>query len=143
MRRFWDAATDASETLAGDAAGTDLTGMMDYFMLILLFGMGLYLIYTVIRLKRECMLFDSKVLYPGNCSKDDCLDPDGFMDYIAPRMLIFALGLILCGGFSALVLWVPGLKSKLTATLELVLPLAVLGWYIFVSRKAAREFWEK
>ena len=137
-------ATDVSETLAEGSTdlGIDLTGMMDYFMLLLLFGLGLYMLYTVFKLKRECMLFDSKILYPGNCNKDDCLDPDGFMDFITPRMLICALALLLCGGLCALVMWVPGLSNNVTDILvELILPMVVVIWYVIVSRKAAKEFW--
>lgn len=141
-----DAATDVSETIA-DAAenaenlGMDLTGMMDYLMMVLLFGLGLYMIYTIIKLKRECILFDSKILYPGGCNKDDCVDPDGFIDYISPRMLISGIALILCGALTAAVKWIPGFGNKVTSILELVLPLFVVVWYVFISKKAAKTYW--
>lgn len=83
-------AADAAQSGSNGADLTQLTNILDWFMIVLLPAVALYLFYTVFRLRRDRVLFDNKLLYPGGCTKDDCLDPDGFIDYILPRLIIMA-----------------------------------------------------
>ena len=110
-------------------------------MIVLLPAVALYLFYTVFRLRRDRVLFDNKLLYPGGCTKDDCLDPDGFIDYILPRLIIIGVAFLLCGAFTALVVFVPAMDTLVCNILEIVFPIAAIAWYSFVSRHAAREYW--
>lgn len=68
--------------------------LLDLIMAILLLGTGIYCIYTSIRVRREYTFFENKVLLPGGCEPNACTDPDGFFDYIAPRLVIFGIALI-------------------------------------------------
>ena len=86
-------AADAAQSGSNGADLTQLTNILDWFMIVLLPAVALYLFYTVFRLRRERVLFDNKLLYPGGCTKDDCLDPDGFIDYILPRLIIIGVAL--------------------------------------------------
>lgn len=126
-----------------EQGGAGMTEMLDYFMLFLLLALAAYMFYTVWKLRRECMLFENKLLYPGNCSPEECLDPDGFQDFIAPRMLLCAVALVLCAALCALTIWVPAVQNPVTELLTLLLPMAVLVWYILIGRRAARDFWGK
>ena len=114
---------------------------LDWVMIVLLPAVALYLFYTVFRLRRDRVLFDNKLLYPGGCTKDDCLDPDGFIDYILPRLIIIGAAFLLCGAFTALVVFIPAMDTLVCNILEIVFPIAAIAWYSFVSRHAAREYW--
>ena len=96
-------AADAAQSGSNGADLTQLTNILDWVMIVLLPAVALYLFYTVFRLRRDRVLFDNKLLYPGGCTKDDCLDPDGFIDYILPRLIIIGAAFLLCGAFTALV----------------------------------------
>ena len=124
LTRLLETAANAADAAQSGSNGTDLTqltNILDWFMIVLLPAVALYLFYTVFRLRRDRVLFDNKLLYPGGCTKDDCLDPDGFIDYILPRLII--IGTLVCN------------------ILEIVFPIAAIAWYSFVSRHAAREYW--
>lgn len=141
LTRWLDAAaTEATEAASANSLES-MADMLDLFMLVLMVGLGLYMIYTGIRLKKECVLFDNKILYPSRCTKEECLDPDGFIEYISPRLLAFGVFLLLCGGFCALVTWVPAFNLTVLVALELALPLAAVVWYGFIIHKAAKAYW--
>ena len=68
-------------------------------------------------------------------------DPDGFIDYILPRLIIIGAAFLLCGAFTALVVFIPAMDTLVCNILEIVFPIAAIAWYSFVSRHAAREYW--
>ena len=102
-------AADAAQTGSTTFDMTQLTNLLDWVMIVLLPAVALYLFYTVFRLRRDRVLFDNKLLYPGGCTKDDCIDPDGFIDYILPRLIIIGAAFLLCGAFTALVVFIPAM----------------------------------
>lgn len=141
MKHFICRLMEAQTVEQTPAQSTNFLEMMDLFILFMIVACGAYCVYTFIRLKRECMLFESKILYPGNCSYLECIDPDGFIDYIQYRILILGIFLLLCGGVSALdtyVIKIQQLWLSLTLTL---LPVAGLAWFAVIQRKAAKRFW--
>ena len=117
-------AADAAQSGSNGADLTQLTNILDWVMIVLLPAVALYLFYTVFRLRRDRVLFDNKLLYPGGCTKDDCLDPDGFIDYILPRLIIIGVAFLLCGAFTALVVFVPAMDTLVCNILEIVFPIA-------------------
>ena len=144
LTRLLETAANAADAAQSGSNGTDLTqltNILDWFMIVLLPAVALYLFYTVFRLRRDRVLFDNKLLYPGGCTKDDCLDPDGFIDYILPRLIIIGAAFLLCGAFTALVVFTPAMDTLVCNILEIVFPIAAIAWYSFVSRHAAREYW--
>ena len=129
-------AADAAQSGSTTFDMTQLTNLLDWVMIVLLPAVALYLFYTVFRLRRDRVLFDNKLLYPG-----DCIDPDGFIDYILPRLIIIGVAFLLCGAFTALVVFIPAMDTLVCNILEIVFPIAAIAWYSFVSRHAAREYW--
>lgn len=131
-----------TETTAQQTGSTaqGVGDMLTLLMIVMLGGATAYCLYTWFRLRKECTLFPNKFMYPGNCKPEDCLDKEGFMDYIQPKLLIFGLLLLACtGGFVAVYfLHFAGIAVDLASIL---LPLAIFGWYIFVQNRAAKEFW--
>ena len=138
---FDEAATTATEEGANTGFFSDMGGMLTIILLIMLIGSGVYALYTYIRLHRTCMLFPNKFLYPGGCTADKCVDEDGFIDYIEPRLLLLGIAMLLCGivyGAYSLVLK----RSYLWADiLTVMIPAGVFVWYMVVQRKAAKNFW--
>ena len=133
-------AADAAQSGSNGADLTQLTNILDWVMIVLLPAVALYLFYTVFRLRRDRVLFDNKLLYPGGCTKDDCIDPDGFIDYILPRLASLDAPLLVVV-FTALVVFIPAMDTLVCNILEIVFPIAAIAWYSFVSRHAAREYW--
>ena len=106
--------------------------LLDLIMAILLLGTGIYCIYTSIRLRREYTFFENKVLLPGGCEPNACTDPDGFFDYIAPRLVLFGIALIFCAALDLLVLFLirRNLVGGWLYWVQLVVPFGFFGWYI-------------
>ncbi|MBQ6431171.1 MAG: hypothetical protein IJJ99_04780 [Oscillospiraceae bacterium] len=134
-------ATAATETAANANPFVGMGDMLSLLLLLMLFGSGIYAIYTYIRLHKTCMLFPNKFLYPGGCTPDTCADVDGFIDYIEPRLLLLGIAMILCGvGYLAY-----SIALKATNTLvdiaTILVPAGIFVWYMFVQRKASKEFW--
>ena len=117
--------------------------LLDLLMAALLLGTGIYCIYTAIRVRRECGFFENKLLLPGNCKPEDCADPDGFFDYIFPRMLLFGIAMILCAAldFGVLCIVRMGLTGLWLYWVQLVVPFGCFAWYIVLQKKAAKRFW--
>ena len=143
LKIFLTEATEAATEAAAQQGGTldGMGDMLDSLMLIMLFGFGIYGIYSAIRLRKEQMLFPNKFLYPGNCDPAACLDPGEFIDYIIPRALILGVALILLGGLLALNTFVLHIDSWLIDLGMIVMPVAVIVWYCVVQRKAAKNYW--
>ena len=143
LKIFLTEATEAATEAAAQQGGAldGMIDMLDTLMLIMLFGFGIYGLYSAIRLRREQLLFPNKFLYPGNCDPAACLDPGEFIDYIIPRALILGVALILLGGLLALNSFVLHIDSWIIDLCMIVLPLAVIVWYCIVQRKAAKNFW--
>ena len=115
---------------------------LDLFLLLTLLAVAVYSLYVVIRLRRTRELFPSRFLYPGNCEPEDCIDPDGFIDYILPRLtllssMFFVMTLAFCGKLYAF----PESGSLLTELPTLFLPVGVFLWYCVVLNKSSKNFW--
>lgn len=139
LKIFLTEATEAATQQGGTLDG--MVDMLDSLMLIMLFGFGIYGLYSAIRLRKEQLLFPNKFLYPGNCDPAACLDPGEFIDFIIPRALILSVALILLGGLLALNSFVLHIDSWLIDLGMIVMPVAVIVWYCFVQRKAAKNYW--
>ena len=63
---------------------------------------GGYCLYTWFRLVREKKLFMSSVLLPKDRKPSDCLDEEGYIKPIRPKLGILGLVILLFGVFSAI-----------------------------------------
>jgi len=138
---FEETATAPTEAGNGTVTLVGMGGMLSMFLIVMLFGSAIYALYTYVRLHRTCMLFPNKFLYPGNCPADKCIDVDGFIDFIEPRLLLLGIATLLCG--IAYVVYALVLKdSSIWADIAtVVIPAGIFVWYMVVQRKAAKEFW--
>ena len=76
----------------------DIADAVDLVLIATMLACGIYAIYTAIRLHRNCYLEPSKILYPTDCTPETCLDPDGFIDYILPRLTAMGIAMLLQSG---------------------------------------------
>ena len=112
------------------------------FDVILLFSFlifGLLCLYTAFRLWRDKALFDSFVLYPGNCKRQDCLDPDGFMVYIRPRIAIVGGICLLIALYYTAAYYCP--MPMFVTIAHYVLTIGFLCWATWLYHRAAKLFW--
>ena len=144
LRIFLTAATESSQDISSESVNS-IAGMgtlFELFLLAMLFGCGIYGLYTVIKLRCTFMLFPNKFLYPGNCKPEDCLDEGGFIDYILPRLTILSVIMLVLGIGLALNAYVIKFVSIWVDLAMIVLPFGTFLWYIFIHRKAAKDFWD-
>ena len=117
----------------------NLMDLLDWVLFGALLVYGVLCLFTALRLRRETKLFDSQVLYPGGLRKEDCRDPEGFIAYMRPRMLL--LGVVFT--LSALVYFIKlrlGLP-KIASIAHIVLTAAVLLYGFWMFHDAAKRFW--
>lgn len=146
MNRFFTLLTAAEETVteAAQENTADLSGMsglLDTLLIVMVIGCGIYALYTAIRLRRTYMLFPNKFLYPGNCGPDDCVDEDGFIDYILPRMTILGIAMLVIGALLVVNVYVLKVSGLWVDLATIIVPFGCFVWYIIVQRKAAKLFW--
>lgn len=117
-----------------------ISGMMDYMLFALFIGSGLYLIYSAIVMRRAARLKDNKILLPADCAAKDCKDPRAYIAFIFPRAILLGAGLLLCGALLAGVS-LSGSEQVWVSVLLMLLPLALMIWYVKQLRTAEKTFW--
>ncbi|MBE6927126.1 MAG: hypothetical protein E7467_01325 [Ruminococcaceae bacterium] len=125
-------------------AGMTFAGMSDLMSITLtaiLLLSGGYGLYTVIRLRRDYMLFPSKFLYPGDCKPEDCLDSFEFIMYMTPRMAVWSIVMLLMGAAFIVNEFVLHITDLWVNILVCALPAISFIWLLVIQRKAAKRFW--
>lgn len=113
------------------------TSFLSIFDLIILFY-GAFMLFWWVRVKFRGETFPAKLLLPQDLLLEECRDIPGYNRFIAPRVLIFAL-LLLLMGCSSLVLG----PEKLGAAFFIVYAaffLLIVLLYMDTGRKA-RKYW--
>ena len=94
------------------------------FMDLIALGCAVYCAYTWLRLLKERKLFQNSLLVPKDKKVSECRDEAGYVSYLLPRLGILTL------------------LGHPWAILPLVGVFAVLIWYVVVSAKAFRNYFE-
>lgn len=124
------------------APAGDLGQILDLLLLFMLLFVGVYGLYTVIRLRKTYMLFPNRFLYPNGCTPETCVDEAGFIDFILPRLTILSVSCLIMGiGYALLVYVFPQAQNGLTDALTMILPAGVLFWYAAIQKKVYNTFW--
>lgn len=115
--------------------------VLNLFMLVLFAGAGVYGVYTIIKLNRLGQLFDNKLLYPGNCSRKDCLDEQGYIAFIRPKLLVFSVVCLLAALCEVVETYIYTDLPMVAHIVIMVLELGAFVWLMLAYNRAARDFW--
>ncbi len=107
--------------------------IMDFIMV----GAGVYLLYAWYLLKFKGEIKEGVLVQSGQAKK--CKDPEGYRQYMAPKLLVFALCAIASGGL--------GLYSDFVKPINSIVYLcftgvffAVLVLFVYYTKKATERF---
>lgn len=117
----------------------DTNSMFAFFDMISL-AAGVYVLYVWYRLHAVRRLFENSLLIPKDFRIKDCGDPDGYIRYLKPRLLILGLYLAIYG----LVALVNNSLQFYNRTVAIILngvALAVIIWYAVCITKAVKRYW--
>lgn len=113
---------------------------IDAFLTLAFLAGGIYFVYTFFACGRWEKLKPNELLYPSGCAPEQCRDPEGFLGYIRPRMLIFGL---LCIATAVLVIltllalpWPYYMRS-----VGFLLGAAICCVYLYCLNRAKKKFW--
>ena len=127
-------------TAQADLAGS-AENMVDVMAAALYLGFGLYCLAVWLRLRQGKPLGNGRrILMPGGFRERKCRHPEAYKGYMRPRVLALGMGLVLFGA-AFLADHYTGSGSTAVALALLVLPLALLVWYVLAMRKAAKQWW--
>ena len=125
---------------------------MNHLFGMITLGCGIYCLYVWIKIHTSGKVPPNSVLLPKDCTMDKCLDPEEFITYVQPRLLIFSILIIGFGLFSVIDVYL-GLMDAMTAGLSelmrllvleamtCILPLAAVIWFAVCLRKIQKLLW--
>lgn len=125
--------------------------MMLLFDVIFL-AYGAYSLYVWFRLKKTGKMPEKCLLQSQGLPMDRCLDPEGYVEFLRPRVLVFGILLLAFGGFciadtlyGLLNTWLAGMEllpQLLIASLVTwLLPLGILIWFAVSLRRIQNKLW--
>lgn len=116
------------------------TNSMFGFMDIIIMGCGVYGLYSWYLLVKKLEI--KKTFLTGSLTQpEDCIDVQGFADFIGTKLLIFSIAMLIFGGVSAINDYVQSLGALIWVVMALFF--AVLVWYTIQLRKSDQMFFEK
>lgn len=111
---------------------------------------GIYLLYVAIKVQRLGRLFPNQILIPKDAKLSDCLDEEGYIAFIAPKLLIVGALVTLDGALcladsqwqlsTRLFPQVAGIDFYV-AEIGIIVSLVALGLYIGAWMKGRKLFW--
>lgn len=127
----------------------ELSSFELYFDIITLVCGG-YVLYTVIKLRQMGKLFANQILIPRGSEPGECLDEEGYIAFISPRLWVLGLVVTLLG-----LLCVADSKWHLSTMVfpqvekiefiisegSIILSLLVLIWYMAAWMKGKKLYW--
>ncbi|MEE0418919.1 MAG: hypothetical protein UDG86_02605 [Lachnospiraceae bacterium] len=111
---------------------------MFILMDMLVVGCGVYVLYAFYLMKAKGEVKESLLLSNG-AKMAKCKDKNAYMAYISPRLLIFGLATIICGGL--------GVWNDYTNVFGLgylvvmVIFLAMVVWFAMAIKKSLKMYW--
>ena len=114
---------------------------MDMMLDLIALACGIYCLYTWLKLVITKKLFPNGLLVPKDKSVKDCLDEEGYIAYISPRLGVLAIFTTVYGAFFTLN---DNLAQPILAypwnLAPLVVVIGVLVWYAVCNGKANKDY---
>lgn len=116
------------------------TGSMFGFLDIIVFGCGLYSVYSWYMLTQKQQILKT-FLVAADTNPEHCKDIKGFADFMGKKLLITAFTMLAYGGISLYSDYVRDLGKAIWAVIAVFL--AVVIWYCVQLRKADALYFQK
>ena len=108
------------------------------FMDIIIIGCGLYLLYGYYLLMAKNEIKTGLILSKG-ADPSKCKDLEGYKKYIGPKLLLFAIGAIVCGSIGPIQTYVFPIPMPVY-WIVYVLFLGVLIWFAKAAKEGEKRF---
>lgn len=106
---------------------------------IIFVGAGGYMLYAWFLMTKKGEI-KKEVLMNKEVNLKKCKDLEGYKSFMAPKMLVFAIGSLLYGAAGLINSYVTPVPS-IAYNVLMVAFLVVLLWYAFTTKKATERFW--
>lgn len=116
------------------------TNSFDLFFNLITLCCGAYCLYLWFQLRRQGLNMPKCPLVPTDQTPSDCMDPEAYVAYMQPRMLVLGVVVLVTSVLGLLT----GTVLPYTMWMQIVvivLPLAVLVWFCICFTKARKEYW--
>lgn len=111
---------------------------MFVLMDVLVAGCGIYILYAYILLTKKGEVKET-LLLPADIKMSQCKDKEGYMAYIAPRLLAFGICALLCGGIGVVNDYTKFIGRAYIAITAVFLVLLI--WFALSLKKSITMFW--
>ena len=102
---------------------------------------AVYCAYTWVRLLRERKLFKNEILLGKDKKPEDCLDEDGYVSFVLPRLGLLTAILVIYAAFNIYCdLSGNDLLPYPLGFIPLAIVFAALIWYLVVTAQANKRF---
>lgn len=127
----------------------------DSFLLffdIIMLAYGIYCLYVWVKLRKTGVMPEKSMLLSQELPMKNCIDPEEYVRYMKPRLLVFGITLVIFAAF-CLANSAFGLVAAWTASMEVLarlfvemlltclLPLAVLIWFAVSIHRIQNRLW--
>ncbi|MDO4484169.1 MAG: hypothetical protein Q4C54_06995 [Clostridia bacterium] len=114
-----------------------IESMVDQMMTVIFLLCGIYCVVLFFLKGNENIMKKSKFLYPTGCAPEKCRSLPEYLNQLMPKVLLLGIGLVVFGA-AGLVFR----SGTLAALLLLILPLALLFWFVAAQKKLAAQYWK-
>ena len=112
-----------------------------YIFDIIIVLSGIYCIYSAIYMKMTGKVHANKLVIPKDKDVNSCKDPDGYISYIVPRLIIYAILVIILGGLAVANDFLHIFSNIIAAILCFVMAAVVIGLWLVV-KKTNDKYWK-
>ena len=105
---------------------------------VLVAGCGLYIIYAYYLMKVKGIVKESLML-SKDVKFEKCKDKQGYIDFVAPKLLILGICVTLCGGIGVLNDYTQVLGHGYLLVMAVFLGTVI--WFSTTIKKAVNRFW--
>lgn len=111
---------------------------MYLLMDVLVLGAGLYILYAYFLMMKKGEIKEN-ILMSKEINMSQCKDKEGYIKYVAPKLLIFGIGAVICGLLGFINDYTQALGGWYMVVTVLFLVLII--WFAMSTRKAIKIFW--
>jgi len=111
---------------------------MFVLMDVLIAGYGFYMIYAYVLMKTKGEVKENMLL-SAEVKMEKCKDKEAYILYIAPKLLLFGIGVAICGCLGMLNNYM-GFLGNIYGVVPII-SLALIIWFVVTVKKSVKLFW--